>query len=551
MDTVVTPLVSGLQKRYELDGKGRFYTRKLNSLLFVGDDYTYFKSLYDAGECEKVTLLVESYCAGDWAEWFSGIVPLYEGEFDVDRCEVTFEIRPNDENECFNSLWEKEQNWLSFGTAKTVKMIYGSVETITCQTTTSPPTLSNSVLWFSKHCLSGTWTNDTDPDPATAWRPIQHTQHLEMGACFISTTYAREKATSVLSPPGDGWINISGTTWVRPIVYGKITDEINDTPAFDERFWSALLLTPKFYSNARLLSDVLEGALLDLGCDITEVRSDFFNINPPGTAPSNDAYDYAADYFQNMLIFQKSDIVRASASNDATILTTSIRALLDDLQMLDVFHSIETDGTDTWLRIEHYTYFEGQNGLDLTDTAYQKYLVGTNSFRQSEQVPKFEQLGYQESYLSDFLDEFINYPDNCSRAAGIDGSCKLVSADVGGLTDNEDAGLDGLVLVAAYEDGTEYLLSTLNGVANGALALEPLIVALKPFGRFHLDATSVPTFAVQTIKRLKQQAAITIPFCCEAFDETELVQTPVGWGQVKTAEIDTRAGTLTLELLQE
>jgi hypothetical protein len=550
-DTTVTPLVDGLRKRYELDGKGRFYVRKINPLLFVGDDYTFFKALYDAGECEKISLLIEERCEGEWIEYFLGSIPLYEGNYDLDRCEVEFEIRTDDEYECFQSKYEKEQNWLSFGSAKTVRLIYGSIETITCQTSIAPPTLSNSVLWFSRHCLSGTWVNDTDPDPATAWRPIQHTQHLETGACFVSTTYAREKATSVLSPPGDGWINTSGTTWVRPIVYGKISDVINDTPAFDERFWSALLLNPKFYSNARYLDDVLDGALTDINCDILEFRSDFLGINPPGTAPSNDAYDYAALYLQDMLILQKSDVVRVSASNDATILTTSIRAFLDDMRdLMDVYYAIETDGTDKWVRLEHYTYFEGQNGLDLTDAQYAKFLVGSNSFKQAEQVPKFEQLGYQESYLEAFLDEFINYPEECSRAAGIDGSCKLISADVGGLTDNEDAGLDGLVLVAGYPSGTEYLLSTLGGVANGALALENIILNLKPFGRYHEAATSVPTFTVQTIRRLKQQVAITIPWCCGLFDETELIQTGLGWGQLKSAEHDTKRGTLTIELLQ-
>jgi len=220
-DTTVTPLVDSLKKRFELDGQGRFYLRKLNDLLFVGDDYTVFKDLYDAGECNKLSLLVEEYCDGDWNTWFTGLIPLYEGNYEPDLCQVTFEIRTDDTYECFHANYEKEQNWLSFGSAKTAKTIYGSIEYITCQTTAAPPTLDNSVLWFSRHCLGGGFTNSTDPDPSTAWRPIHHQQHLETGACFISTKWAREKFTGS-TPPGDGWINTGGSNWVRPVVYGRI-----------------------------------------------------------------------------------------------------------------------------------------------------------------------------------------------------------------------------------------------------------------------------------------------------------------------------------------
>ena len=130
-------------------------------------------------------------------------------------------------------------------------------------------------------------------------------------------------------------------------MYGRISDEINDQPAYDERTWDALQLNPNFYSNARTLEDVLQGAIDDIDCGITEIRSDYFGINPPGTAPSNTAYDYAGDHLQNMLIFDKSDIVRVTASNDATVLTATIRGFLDDIRdCLDVYYSLETDGTN-------------------------------------------------------------------------------------------------------------------------------------------------------------------------------------------------------------
>ena len=59
-DTTVTPLVDSLKKRFELDGQGRFYLRKMNDLLFVGDDYTVFKDLYDWNFATKRLALADT-----------------------------------------------------------------------------------------------------------------------------------------------------------------------------------------------------------------------------------------------------------------------------------------------------------------------------------------------------------------------------------------------------------------------------------------------------------------------------------------------------------
>ena len=87
---------------------------------------------------------------------------------------------------------------------------------------------------------------------------------------------------------------------------------------------------------------------------------------------------------------------------------------------------------------------------------------------------------------------------------------------------------------------------------NGALAWENVVLNLKTFGRYHADGTSdFSGYAVESVRRLKNQAQIVIPWCCGDFDETELIQTAIGWGQVKTAEIDTKTSRLTLELLKQ
>ena len=76
--------------------------------------------------------------------------------------------------------------------------------------------------------------------------------------------------------------------------------------------------------------------------------------------------------------------------------------------------------------------------------------------------------------------------------------------------------------------------------------------ALWADGRARLDATAtVSGYTVNSVRRRRQQARITAKWCCEDFTPSELVQTQLGWGEVKDAEEDTERATLTLTLLHE
>ena len=129
-----------------------------------------------------------------------------------------------------------------------------------------------------------------------------------------------------------------------------------------------------------------------------------------------------------------------------------------------------------------------------------------------------------------------------------------MNADFGGLYDNANAGLIGFVFVCVYPiTGDDYLLDTLDGIANGAMQWKRLFNNLWIYGRYSDLATTTAggTFTVQTIKKRKAQAAIPIPFSCDTFEPSETVQTALGFGMVKSAEQDTKTGLLTLNLMHE
>ena len=549
--TTVTPITSTLRRRWEREGDTRSYRVKLaTKLKFRKADYTYFRDIYDAGECNEVTLLIENFCGGDWVTWHEGVIPIYNGDYNKDRCEVTFEIKPNDVYECANKAFGVRDNWLDLAPRVTIKTFLGTVETITCTDETVTPPGSLTIVWYAKHCWGTGYTQSTDPDAALAWRPIAHNQGF-IGSTFeANTTWAREKITSVGAPFGDGWINISGTTWVRPINIGFITKSEGANSSIT---WEAQITNAAPVSGARRLATILEEVVSESGCDFDIMISNFFNINPDATNPSNDAYTFAAANFSDIYFFQKSDIVRASASNDATRFTFSMKEFLEEMKILNVFHSITNVAGVKTLRIEHWTYWDGANGMDLTTLDGGKYIVGKDDFKTDAEVPNFESFAYQESYRPKFLVKRITYPPACATTQGDERTARQLNTDFGGLIENPDAGLEGFFLLATHDiGGGEFLMNTLGGEANGAFAWENLLPALWADGRFHPDATAnVPGYVVNSVRKTREQVPITIQFCCDdTFEPSELVNTQLGWGEVKSAEEDTEHATLKLSLLQ-
>lgn len=564
-DTSVSPIVSTLRRRWEREGNTRAYRLKLaNKLLFKGADYEYFRAIYDTGTCTEVTLLIENYCGGEWVTWYEGIIPVFAGDYNASRCQVVFDVKPNDLYECAQRAFEDRKNWLEYATPTTIKATVEGVEleTITC-TTVEPftPTVYPELWRFNKSCWGTGENNTDDPDPALAWRPLSHVQDYNflVEQVKIETTWVRETIDSATAPAGNGWINISGTTWVRPAnLQNSQFLRPPQWPPPDGFFhyimtYNAIPLNAAPISNGRKLSEILEALVDEMDCGFDQVVSNFFGINPDATNPSNGAYTYALANFQHVFFFQKSDIVRASASNDATRFTFSLKEFWNESKLINVFYSITVEAGVKKLRIEHYTYWEGANGLDLTTLDGGKYIAGLNAFGTDRQIPNFESFSYQESYRERFRTKKITYPAACANTEGDERTANQMCADFGGLVENPDAGLEGFFLMATVDiGGGEYLINTLGGEANGAFSWEKMLPALWADGRFHEDATAnVAGYTVNSVARTREQPVITIKFCCsDQFDPSELVNTQLGWGEVKSAEQDVQRGTLKLTLLQ-
>ncbi len=563
-DVALIPVNTGLRKRWERQGDGVSYRLSLETeLLFRrkvdAASYDYFKDRLDAGEVCETDILIEHFCAGEWSEFFSGRIVITEGKYDLDKCEAQFKVFPNDIYECARKSFSEQTNWLNYGTAKTLNALYGTIETEVCNFE-GATFIPNVQLLFLRDCWSGGTEDvqfDPTPDPAEAWRPVAHVQVFSgvgLSEVDIQTTWKRETVTQPSQPPGSGWISLGSDVWVRPVSFTSTTQAFTETTATFE----AEFIDEDFeVSNGHLLADMIEGAVDASGCGIDEVVSNFFGINPDDTNPTNDAYDWAKDVegvYQSVLMYQKSDIVNEDATNDATYLPLSLNDVIADClsKWGEVYWAIVTVGSDIVLRIEHISYFEGSAGIDLTTLDGGKHIRGLNRFEVEGEIPAHERLAYQESFNEDFLPQLIRY--DCANGSEIDKQQSQMCADFAGLLNNDTAGLQGFVTVSAYLiSGSSYLLDNYGGILNGAFAWKEVINRLWVFNRYSMAATSTAggTFTVQTVRKRKAQAPIQIPFCCEAFEPSETVETALGLGSVKTAEHDTEAGILTLNLLHE
>lgn len=562
-DTAVTPINSGLKYRWQLEDNTRFFRKRLSSkLLFKNADYTFFKALYDLGTCNDIVLTIEVFCGGVWATEYTGKIIISDGDYHLDRCRVEYEVKPNDKYECFARALKTPLNFLDYGSRVLLQTIYGTVETTTC-TYNDVEFGSPSLKQFFKSCWFG-GTQEINigftPEALVAWRPIEHNQDFDTpvsGQLQLVTTWARETVTYPGGPPpGSGWYNTAGDVWVRPVMYGHyIQDAFSTSSTGQERYNFEATVSDVEISNGRVLAEIVPLIVAALGCDLNEVQSDFFGINPPGTAPSNLAYTWATSYALEMLLFQKSDIVRASATNDAIRLTMTLGDLLTSFRdSMNVYWALEPDGADFNLRIEHWSYFDGTNGIDLTTLGGGIYAEGSNQFSAEGSIPALEKFSYQESFSDNFLEKQIEYPQACSDSDNtIDYTLGQLCADVGGLLDNDDAGLRGFVLVSAAEIDTDtYLIDNTNNEANGAMAWRVLFPALWAYGRYGPEvSTTAGALTVQTVRKRKAQIPIKFKYCCDNGEPnpTELIQTGLGWGQVKDMELDTEKDTMTVNLL--
>ncbi|MDQ3047050.1 MAG: hypothetical protein M3R27_05830 [Bacteroidota bacterium] len=142
------------------------------------------------------------------------------------------------------------------------------------------------------------------------------------------------------------------------------------------------------FPRCKNLSTILTYFATDVSSGLTGIVSDFFQINPVTTSLVNYVTGTTNKYRQ-LAITPLSEVQEPLPSDPATVEMATFNQIMDDLLVLFDVHWFVDSSLN--IRIEHYTYFDGVPGLDLTIAPYDKFLVAKNKYSYDEDdAPKSE-----------------------------------------------------------------------------------------------------------------------------------------------------------------
>lgn len=467
----VHPCNDKLEYSEEPFGDECFFRLSLNTNLDF-DDKDLFARLWEIEKseclCKVAELRIEERgCDGEYSELLRGKIPFVQGDWDPEFCKVSFKVRVEDEYTCMLNSWQDERNYLDIQERVTLKTVEGE---IICED------IIGNFPW---------------PEPQSF--------SLEM-------TYALAQSQP---PPGAGWtrrkVEIIGqgrwvTTWCR---------QCTSTP-FDTSEWTleeGLYYKELEVLNASQIENGTENIILDyttegaiklstffdfyIGGCFDNIISNFFNINPDGTAPDNYEYSQAASDYSNIVLFQSSDIVTPEGTGADNIDnsnqvagTLSFKQFWENLRtLLDL--CMWFDKKAGALRIEHSSY-RGQNNqakvLDLTSTQFKDCLRGKSNYSTSDiDIPFREEFEYSTKNGSPQFDiETITYDRNCSDGNDDTNIKRYPVAgfnnDFGAIYNNpdlqlEESQLDNLTIVSLKGQ----VIQSRKGVINGPFAMSYIV----------------------------------------------------------------------------
>jgi hypothetical protein len=559
--TQVNPVIDSLKFRDEPDPDFGFPRRAIATpLLFKGDDYALILAYEQAG-CQPLDFVVEYQAA----EVYRGVIRLGTSKVRVDLrdCVIEAQAEPQDDYTCLVENWETERNIFT-GTAKaSAGSLFGTLHEETCSI------LGDEVILL----LAAGVPTGCLPGPLSAWSLkswiIEQDIMIPPPTNFRSTAvWVQERYTTAcdgvtpVPPPGGGWQLLADNCptdadWARPVARALIAFE-NTDDRYEETYRIIGGNDGLELKNGVLLSSLLD-TWAPCGLDVV---SDFFGIDPDGTAPANGAYAAALANLQDVLVYQKSDVRLPGSFTPASLGLWNLRGLLLSLKAQ---FDVEPRVSAGVLRLEHSTYWAGAPGLDLTASPYADLVAAALRYTYDDAaLARRERWQFMEEATAAFAGLPIEYtgciPETAERERVYD--IGRVNNDIGFITANPDrVSDDGFVFAAAAVLGGDYYLlsetvlgTTGGGIAvNGHMAIPNLLDKYHRSGRMLLDGLlngAAVTFDSAVARRVQDEFAVLLSRATyhASFDAADLVDTVLGSGEVVSAEYDAADRSLTLNL---
>ena len=539
--------------RVEFDGELCFVNDyRQSNYDFDVEDFTYLYDIDQTAErCNDLELLIQQCCPDSetFEDCWEGYVCFDAITFDCDKCIATTTPSPRDKYACLLEAAPEEFNILEIENKQTVCPYIGQLDSLICEEIFPAGTPEEDLL--AEGCLVG-----------PGWTLISNGVTIDFYGnlpSLVTSVWVRELFTGATQPPGSWLSDTNG--WVREIAVCNPSVTINtQVNGYVTTTTSSLLCLffDSVFDNGVLLKDVLENCNL---CGL-EVKSNFFDINPDGSNPGNSAYTCAQTWLQCLVMYQKSDIMTANVSGNATIGLMSCEKLFEIFRkQYNVYWDITEDPVTgvNYLCIEHISYFEQITGqvIDIEDN---QCLRGLNKYGYTNQEqPSLELFEYMEATSTNFSTEGIKYPTNCeANVKTVTTKVDCVNNDVEYLIRNSEENDDGFVFLAATEsDGKKVLLSQATGDgtahANGHHSWYNLLRCYflndRPQGSGFIDGEP---FNFETFKKTKKQDSFTlIDFPCDEVKNLTCNtrwKTKVGTGTADSIKWCSKGCTLELSL---
>ena len=468
---------------------------------------------HEGSECAYFYLDIDTYCTGEYTRHWRGRFSILGSKENEDRCWFEISPEPDTKVTCFEDALKDENVFFPISNSVTVVSVGGNYQEASCTS-------------FWEFAEQGITPLDGCLDFPDDWCFKSNTVEevlLGGGDNFQQTTvWHREVFTTncvngqpVEPPYGSGWTQLGASCAGGTTTWWKCPPSVDGDN-----------LGP--YTQGVLLVDVLEEFNQVLGCEFNIV-SNFFGLNPDGTAPDNDAYTFAYEDLASITMHQKSDIKRKDDSNLSTSSSWTIK--LDDLvsDLRALFNVFFDPSDETTLRIEHYSYYTTQIGLDRSTEA-----MSLEFDFQVKNDTREEKFFFVDERASDeFLSKHIRYA--CGKET-TEHRCKLFSTDLGYIEKERNAERisdEDFVLIANQAvDGQLVLID-----ANRPLSWPVLHDRLHRHGRLFKSGSINGSQAAFSswLPYIKQVPFKTDLCCSEQFNARDIVLTRKGEAVIEEA----------------
>jgi len=592
----VYPINADTQKKtWTKDDKSFFFREGLSgNLVFKNtpshNDFTFFNDLQSDDVWKYYRHLFVIQDRSDSSIYVRVFFSITDGEYDLDTCSVSFKTQPLDKYSCIKEKEDVIVNVLD----QTPKI------TVTAKL---PENLGYDVVLQERHHKGGYYRGiyyekredllEAIPQaydyPSSKWCTssgslIEIIVDGESVWCYIMVQ-ARASfdceggaiPTVVDYTALQGSCNVDGTilmykncdAYERLIEVTECLENIPQKPTiagdwrliysdcnFNIALWVEMTYTELTISNGRTLKAVIEKLVEDCGF---EFKSTFLYFEGDNKITGE------TNKLNNLIVFQKSDVKRPNASNDARILDISLGEFMDEFSIL--FNGGYFIDDDNYLRWEHIHFFENGGSYDLANTSdtnltesgsHAKFIKSKSKYSYDKfDLPEKERWEILDGELEDFKPNEITYDFGCVDKGNIlERNTAQLATDIFTIYFKSEYVSDqGMVLLQCngdneLENETGVLSNDL--IANGHLSIANLLNNYWKYNRpFNTGTMNKILTTFESTKKIKKQTTLSYQLCSNNFDPDKLKTTELGDGEVQDAEQALNTGVVDVNLMYE